>query len=103
MYEEGDVSEAEAARLKYPCKTHALQTIQHAIRPSLINNLVAMIFLPATFVAIHFSMVFFHVGDECPVRLMVGHHIWLYPAVAVPLTVMRSSFGLKSVSLSYAG
>lgn len=48
---------------------------------------ITMIFLPATFVATFFSMVFFHVGDEKSIRLMVDKTIWLYPVVAVPLTI----------------
>lgn len=47
---------------------------------------VTMIFLPATFVATFFSMVFFHVGDEREVRLIIDRKIWLYPVVTVPLT-----------------
>lgn len=49
---------------------------------------VTMVFLPATFAATFFSMVFFHVGDEKSVRLTVDRKIWLYPVVTVPLTVV---------------
>lgn len=49
---------------------------------------VTMIFLPATFVATFFSMVFFHVGEENELRFMVDRRIWFYPAVSVPLTVL---------------
>ena len=50
--------------------------------------LVTMIFLPATFTATFFSMVFFHVGDEAKPRLSVDRNIWLYPVVAVPFTTI---------------
>ncbi|KAH6647020.1 hypothetical protein BKA67DRAFT_423982 [Truncatella angustata] len=40
--------------------------------------LLTMIFLPATFVATLFSMSFFELGSS---------YMWLYPAVAVPLTI----------------
>ena len=49
---------------------------------------VTMIFLPATFAATFFSMVFFHVGDEQGVHLSVDRHIWLYPALTVPVTLV---------------
>lgn len=48
---------------------------------------VTMIFLPATFVATFFSMVFFHVGDERIIALKVDRNIWMYPTVTLPLTV----------------
>lgn len=50
--------------------------------------IVTMVFLPATFAATFFSMVFFHVGDETSVRLTVDKRIWLYPTVTVPLTLL---------------
>ena len=49
---------------------------------------VTMIFLPATFVATFFSMVFFHVGNESSVRLTIDRRIWLYPTVTLPLTAL---------------
>jgi Mg2+ and Co2+ transporter CorA len=53
---------------------------------------VTMIFFPATFVATFFSMVFFHVGDEASVRLMVDRQIWMYPVVTVPLTIFIAAW-----------
>jgi hypothetical protein len=49
---------------------------------------VTMIFLPGTFTATFFSMVFFHVGNESSIHLMVDNHLWYYPAAALPLTVL---------------
>ena len=49
---------------------------------------VTMVFLPATFAATFFSMVFFHVGDERTVQLVVERHIWMYPLVTIPLTLI---------------
>ena len=49
---------------------------------------VTMIFLPATFVATFFSMVFFHVGNESSVRLSIDRRIWLYPTITLPLTAI---------------
>jgi Mg2+ and Co2+ transporter CorA len=49
---------------------------------------VTMIFFPATFVATFFSMVFFHVGAEGSVHLLVDKKIWLYPVVTIPLTAL---------------
>jgi hypothetical protein len=49
---------------------------------------VTMIFLPGTFVATFFSMVFFHVGNETSVHFTVDGRIWYYPAIAPPLTVL---------------
>lgn len=48
---------------------------------------VTMIFLPATFVATFFSVVFFHVGSERSVDLTVDQNIWWYPTVTLPLTL----------------
>lgn len=62
---------------------------------------VTMVFLPATFVATFFSMVFFHVGDEQSIRLMVDDRIWLYPVVALPLTIIIGAwYSAWSVGLS---
>ncbi|CAF9910199.1 MAG: hypothetical protein HETSPECPRED_009649 [Heterodermia speciosa] len=55
---------------------------------------VTMIFLPATFVATFFSMVFFHVGEEDSVRFVVDRRIWLYPTVALPCTLFISTWYL---------
>lgn len=44
---------------------------------------VIMAFLPATFVATFFSMVFFHVDDD---HFVIDSGIWMYAAVALPLT-----------------
>ena len=51
-------------------------------------TVVTMVFLPATFMATFFSMVFWHVGTEKEVHLLVDGWIWLYPAVTLPLTVI---------------
>lgn len=51
-------------------------------------TVVTMVFLPATFMATFFSMVFWHVGDEKEVHLLVNGGIWLYPAVTLPLTAI---------------
>ncbi|MCJ1402204.1 hypothetical protein MMC11_005424 [Xylographa trunciseda] len=51
-------------------------------------TVVTMVFLPATFMATFFSMVFWHVGTETEVQLLVDRWIWLYPAVTLPLTVL---------------
>ncbi|MCJ1437377.1 hypothetical protein MMC27_006764 [Xylographa pallens] len=51
-------------------------------------TVVTMVFLPATFMATFFSMVFWHVGAETEVQLLVDGWIWLYPAVTLPLTVL---------------
>ncbi|KAE9365800.1 hypothetical protein N431DRAFT_516616 [Stipitochalara longipes BDJ] len=48
---------------------------------------MTMIFLPATFAATFFSMVFFQVGRESSTRFLVDGKIWLYPAITLPLTV----------------
>ena len=48
---------------------------------------ITMIFLPATFVATFFSMVFFHVGDEQSIHLTIDPWIWVYPAVTLPLSI----------------
>lgn len=48
---------------------------------------ITMIFLPATFVATFFSMVFFRIGDESSSPLKVDERIWYYPAVTVPITM----------------
>ncbi|KAK3074887.1 hypothetical protein LTR53_002277 [Teratosphaeriaceae sp. CCFEE 6253] len=50
-------------------------------------TVVTMVFLPATFVATFFSMVFFHVGDERAIQFQVDRRVWLYPTVTLPLTV----------------
>jgi Mg2+ and Co2+ transporter CorA len=50
-------------------------------------TVVTMVFLPATFMATFFSMVFWHVGAEKKVHLLVNRWIWLYPAVTLPLMV----------------
>ena len=41
-------------------------------------TVVTIFFLPATFFATFFSMVFFHVGDEDTVELTVIKNVWLY-------------------------
>lgn len=54
---------------------------------------VTMIFLPATFMATFFSMVFFNVSTD---GLAVNRWIWIYPACTVPLTILLTiqySFG----------
>ena len=51
-------------------------------------TVVTMVFLPATFMATFFSMVFWHVGGEKEIHLLVSGWIWLYPAVTLPLTVI---------------
>ena len=48
---------------------------------------VTMIFLPATFVATFFSMVFFQ-GAGAGNGFAVEKQIWLYPVVSVPLTAI---------------
>ena len=53
---------------------------------------VTMVFLPATFVATFFSMVFFHVGDEESIHLTVDHRIWLYPTITIPLTIAAATW-----------
>jgi hypothetical protein len=53
---------------------------------------VTMIFLPATFLATFFSMVFFHVGTESQVRLTVDSKIWLYPAITAPFTAIVTAW-----------
>ena len=51
--------------------------------------LVTMIFLPATFAATFFSMVFFRItAAEEHASLEVDRHIWLYVVLTVPLTVV---------------
>lgn len=63
---------------------------------------VTMIFLPATFVATFFSMVFFHVGDESTVHMVIDPKIWLYPLVTVPLTLcMAMSYLAWSMGWSF--
>ena len=63
---------------------------------------VTMVFLPATFVATFFSMVFFHVGDEEDVWLLVDSRVWLYPVVTVPLTAFIAVWYFAwSVGLSW--
>ncbi|KAI9880078.1 MAG: hypothetical protein M1830_005610 [Pleopsidium flavum] len=47
---------------------------------------LTMVFLPGTFTATLFSMVFFHVGEEPSPQLSVNSHWWLYVAVTIPLT-----------------
>lgn len=47
---------------------------------------VAMIFLPATFVATFFSMIFFHSYYKQQLKLAIDGRMWWYPAVALPLT-----------------
>ncbi|KAF1965227.1 hypothetical protein BU23DRAFT_440687, partial [Bimuria novae-zelandiae CBS 107.79] len=53
---------------------------------------ITMIFLLAIFVATFFSMVFFHVGDEVSVHLLVDSWVWLFPVVTVPITVFIASW-----------
>lgn len=48
---------------------------------------ITMIFLPATFVATFFSMVFFDLGENQSVHFVVHRRIWLYPAITLPLTI----------------
>ncbi|KAH0541471.1 hypothetical protein FGG08_004081 [Glutinoglossum americanum] len=47
-----------------------------------------MVFLPATFMATFFSMVFFHIGSKDHVHLVISKWIWLYPVCMIPLTVI---------------
>ncbi|KKY27638.1 hypothetical protein UCRPC4_g00871 [Phaeomoniella chlamydospora] len=49
---------------------------------------ITMVFLPTTFMATFFSMVFFHVGPEDSIHLIVNHWVWLYPAFTIPLTIV---------------
>lgn len=48
---------------------------------------LTMVFLPGTSVAAFFSMVFFRAGEGGG-KLSVDESIWLYAAVAIPLTVL---------------
>lgn len=55
---------------------------------------VTMVFLPATFMATFFSMVFFHAGSGDGVHFVVSRWIWLYPLCTIPLTVFLAlSYG----------
>lgn len=49
---------------------------------------LTMVFLPGTFVAPLFSMVFFHVGSDVGSSLSVDRHWWLYLAVTIPLAIV---------------
>lgn len=60
-------------------------------------SVITMIFLPATFAATFFSMVFFHVGDEQNVKLIVDKNIWLYFVVTVPFTLLVGAWHWKGL------
>ena len=67
-----------------------LDTAQAAVRDSkLVRGIavVTMFFLPATFVATFFSMVFFSADNVEGFQLKVKSSFWIYPAVTVPLTL----------------
>jgi hypothetical protein len=60
-------------------------------------SLVTVIFLPATFLATFFSMIFFRIvgGDEHP-ALEVSQWIWLYPLCTMLLTLfLVCQYGLR--------
>lgn len=63
------------------------QTDQRAMR---IISLITLLFLPATFVSTLFSMSFFNyqTPGETKTEWGVTYKIWIYAAVAVPLTIL---------------
>ena len=64
--------------------------------------LVTMIFLPATFAATFFSMVFFNISEDGS-RLKVEKHVWLYPVVTIPLTLVMAAWYLSQSSRDESG
>ncbi|KAK3072535.1 hypothetical protein LTR53_006634 [Teratosphaeriaceae sp. CCFEE 6253] len=61
-------------------------------------TVVTMVFLPATFVATFFSMVFFNVGadDAEALRFLVDRRVWLYPTVHRVVTPVDPEDGSKA-------
>lgn len=51
-------------------------------------SFITMIFLPATFLATFFSMVFFNINFDESTHLVVSKSFWLYPLCTIPLTII---------------
>lgn len=61
---------------------------------------VTLLFLPGTFLATFFSMVFFHVGNEQSARLTVDKDIWIYFVVTLPVSLVIFTLAAKYTDLS---